>query len=882
MTMPAPWHTLTPAETARQLRVDMVAGLNRAEVQRRLSQHGPNRLAEPRRRGLLRMLLGQFQDTMILVLVGAAVVSGLLSEWQDTLTILVIVLLNAIMGVVQEHRAERALQTLKQLSVPAVRVRRDGHALSLAAEQLVPGDLVMLQAGDLVQADLRLLEVSGLEVNEAVLTGAAIPVTKQAEALQDPALAIGERRNMAYRGTQITYGRASGLVVATGMATEFGHIAALLQQGEHPPTPLQQRLGQFGRRLAGIILAICALLFLIGLLSGEPPVLMFLTAVSLAVAAIPEALPAVVTIGLALGARKLVQQHALIRQLPAVETLGSVTVICSGKTGTLTENRMHVEAFVADGRLHQLDPPATTPAARQLFEALALNNDAQFDMQGRLLGSPTETALLNAAIAMGGDPKAQRLAMPRVAELPFDAGRKLMTTLHADGGGIRAYTKGAPEQLLARCRHQLQDAGLRPLATGDILQLAEGLASDGYHVLAVAWRDWDALPAPLDSTVVEQDLCLLGLVALMDPPRPEAREAVATCRSAGIKPLMITGDHPVTARAIAHRLGIADQDQPLLTGTALDSLSDQALQEAVAQTRVYARVTPQHKTRIVTALQRNGEYVAMTGEGVNDAPALRRADIGVAMGRVGTDVARESAHMVLLDDNFATIVAAVHEGRRVFDNIRKFIRYILTGNVGEILTVFLAPLLGMPMPLLPIHLLWVNLVTDGLPGLALSAEAAEPGIMRQPPRPPAEPILSRGMNWQFVWLGLLIGALSLGTQAGALAAHNPHWQTMVFMVLTFSQLFNAVVMRSQGVPLWRLGLFGNRFMNVALALTVALQLMVIYLPVLQPVFRTQPLSVAELALCIAVSALVVPAVEFEKWLVRRGWLYRSPSTRQDA
>jgi Ca2+-transporting ATPase len=879
--MTAPWHTLNPSETAQHLQVDPTSGLDGQASRQRLKQHGPNRLIEGRRRGLLAMLAGQFRDVMILVLLAAAVVSGLLGEWHDTLAIAVIVLLNAGIGVIQEYRAERARAALKKLTVPQVSVLRDGHPLTLPAEQLVPGDRVMLQAGDLVPADLRLIEVSGLEVDEAALTGESTPVLKQAASLGDPGLPLADRRNMAYRGTLVVYGRASGLVTATGMATEIGRIADLLQAGEHPQTPLQQRLGQFGRRLAAIILMICAVVFAIGLLRGVEPVLMFLTAVSLAVAAIPEALPAVVTISLALGAHKLVRQHALIRQLPAVETLGSVTVICSDKTGTLTQNRMHVEAFVVNEQIHQLDTPAGEPAARQLFEGLALNNDAQFDRHGTLLGEPTEVALLDAVVKVGGDPKALRRQLPRVAELPFDAGRKMMTTLHAMDGGVRAYTKGAPEQLLTRCSHQLQQDRRQPLDSAMILQLAEGLAGDGYRVLAVACREWQTLPEPLHSDTVESGLTFIGLVALMDPPRPEAQQAVATCRAAGITPMMITGDHPVTARAIAHRLGIADQQEPLLTGAELSALSDQELRELAGRIRVYARVAPEHKIRIVEALQQRGEFVAMTGDGVNDAPALRRANIGVAMGKVGTDVAREASHMVLLDDNFATIVAAVREGRRIFDNIRKFIRYIMTGNAGEILTLFLAPLLGLPIPLLPIHILWVNLVTDGLPGLALSTEPAERGIMQRPPRRPTESILSGGMLWQIVWIGLLIGGLTLGTQAWALQQHNPHWQTMVFAVLTFAQLFNALVMRSEHQSLLQLGLFSNRAMSGALLITVALQLMVIYVPVLQAVFRTDALSPAELAFCIGVSALVLPAVELEKWLVRRGLLYRKAGTPRD-
>jgi Ca2+-transporting ATPase len=660
------------------------------------------------------------------------------------------------------------------------------------------------------------------------------------------------------------------------MQTEIGHIAAMLDGGSRLKTPLQQRLQRFGKRLTGLILLICAVLFVVGLLRGEPAVLMFMTAVSLAVAAIPEALPAVVTIALALGARRMVHQQVLIRRLPAVETLGSVTYICSDKTGTLTKNAMRVAAFQLGDAMYELEQPPQHQQSALFLEAMALNNDAFSQGHGEVQGEPTETALYEALQTLQLDPVTMRRQKPRLAEIPFDSTRRMMTTFHAHDGAVIAYTKGAPEHVIPACRQQLLNDSEIALDQADMLARAEQLAGEGYRVLAIACRQWPQLPDDLDSEQIEHELVLLGLVALMDPPREEVAEAIETCRSAGIVPVMITGDHPTTAMAIARRIGLIEsQEQRLLTGRDIEQLSDQALRDIVADTRVYARVAPEQKIRIVEALQQRGEYVAMTGDGVNDAPALRRANIGVAMGKVGTDVAREAADMVLLDDHFASIVNAVREGRRIFDNIRKFVRYTMSSNAGEIITLSLAPLFGMPLPLLPIHILWINLVTDGLPGLALSLEKQEPNIMQRPPRDPHESIMSGGMGWQIVWIGCLIGGLSLTAQAWALGDDSAHWQTMVFTVLTFSQLFNALAIRSERRSIFSQSLFDNSAMLGSVLLTFALQLVLIYTPLFQEVFRLQPLDLHELLVCIGLSALVLPAVELEKWLTRRGLLYRS-------
>ncbi|MGE4377865.1 MAG: cation-translocating P-type ATPase [Burkholderiaceae bacterium] len=873
---------------ARTLGVDLHTGLSPQEAARRAALCGPNSLAQARRRSALALLAEQFQDFMVLVLLAAAVVSGLVGEITDTLVILVIVVLNAIIGFVQAWRADQALAALRQLAAAQATVLRGGQVQTVPAHTLVPGDVVLLEAGNQIPADLRLLQIAQFQVDESALTGESVPVAKQSAPLPpQTGSALGDRSNMAYKGTTATLGRARGLVVATGMHTELGKIAQLLDT-EDRSTPLQRRLAAFGRRLALVILGICLVVFIAGVLRGEDPLRMALTAISLAVAAIPEALPAVVTVLLALGARRMVAFHALVRRLPAVETLGSVTVICSDKTGTLTQNRMHAELLLACGERWTPGEPAG-PVHAEALRAAALCNDAvrQKDAENGengdaksnedevWLGDPTETALVLAALSAGLDKAALDAALPRVQEQPFDSGRQRMTTFHrlpagAESAGYVAYTKGAPESVLPRCRSQWTPAGDAPLDTSAMLATASALAAQGLRVLALARREHARLPDTNDLEGVENALQFLGLVALIDPPRPEAAAAVRDCQSAGIVPVMITGDHPATARAIALRLGIvARADAPVLTGKELAELDADALRARVEQVRVYARVDPAQKIRIVEALQALGHFVAMTGDGVNDAPALKRADIGVAMGRGGTDVAREAASLVLLDDNFATIVAAVREGRRIYDNIRKFVRYAMTGNSGEIWTIFLAPFLLLPIPLQPIHILWVNLVTDGLPGLALASEPAEEGIMRRPPRPPRESLFAHGMWQHILAVGLLIGGLCLAVQAWALHTGHAHWQTMVFTVLTLTQMAHILAIRSETQALWRLGLRSNRPLLGAVLLTLALQLATIYVPVLNPIFKTQPLSADELALCFGAALLVYAVVEAEKAWRRR-------------
>jgi Ca2+-transporting ATPase len=880
------WHRLTAEQCAERLASDTRAGLSAESATTRQLQAGRNIIQERVRRGLARMFFAQFNDFMILVLIAAAGVSGIIGDVADTVSIVVIVALNAVIGFVQEFRAQRAIAALRKLAAVSAQVVRSGEIEKIPASELVPGDVVVLEAGNIVPADLRLIDAPHCRIDEAALTGESETCDKHTRRLETPGLPLGERLNMAFKGTVLSYGRARGLVVATGMNTELGRIAALLSDDPDARTPLQKRLARFGKRLALLILAICALVFAVGLLRGESLILMFLTAVSLAVAAIPEALPAVVTISLALGAHRMVRENALVRRLPAAETLGSVTWICADKTGTLTQNRMKVVQVYVDARSIPIAElasngvtPGDTPSDEvasdvepysSLFRALALSNDAQMKTSGDVVGDPTEVALFQAAADAGYEKAELERHAPRVTEVPFDSERKRMSTVHRSDGAFVAYTKGGPETVLPLCRNMLTSRGIVPIERGALLDQTESMAAGGLRILAVAYRDWPELPDSDEPDHVESDLTLLALVGLHDPPRVEAEDAIRICKSAGIIPVMITGDHPATARAIATRLGIIDAEGRVVTGEELRQMPDSGLENQIRDIRAYARVDPVQKLRIVSALQNQGECVAMTGDGVNDAPALNRADIGIAMGKEGTDVAREAASLVLLDDNFATIVTAVRAGRRIYDNIRKFIKYTLTSNSGEILTIVLAPFLGLPIPLLPIHILWINLVTDGLPGLALASEPAEKSIMNRPPRPPRENIFSHGMWQHILSFGLLMASVSLSIQAWAIHTGSAHWQTMVFTVLTLSQMGQALAIRSERESLFKIGLLSNRPLLGAVVLTFVLQMAVIYVPWLNPIFKTAPLPAAELLVCLAAASIVFIAVEAHKWFMRRG------------
>jgi len=879
-------------KTVEQVIADLgssALGLSSEEVQKRLLEYGPNELTEKAKKTPFIMFLDQFRDFMILILIAAAIISGFIGELSDTIAIIVIVVLNAVVGFIQEYRAEKAMAALKKMAAPSATVMRNSMPETIAASQLVPGDIVMLEAGKIVPADMRLIEAANFKVEEAALTGESVPVEKNIIALHDEHLPMGDRKNIAYKGTFVTSGRGAGIIVATGMDTELGRIASMLQEEEEVKTPLQKRLASFGQKLAIAVLAICAIVFGIGIMRGEDPMLMLLTAISLAVAAIPEALPAVITISLALGAKKLIRQNALIRKLPAVETLGSVTYICSDKTGTLTLNKMTVEEIYVNGEIVRSQPSVgasaelgirskdetadtshLTPHAL-LMTALALSNDAQMGADGTVIGDPTEIALYDIAKRQGYEKKELERQFARVAELPFDSDRKCMTTFHQwPDGKFISFTKGAIDVLIDKSANILKAEGLKPVDIQNMHGINERMAADGLRVLCIAMRAWDTLPADMTAGAVETNLTVLGLTGMMDPPREEAKEAVAMCKAAGIKPVMITGDHPITARVIAGRLGIIEDDsKAIITGRELEKLSLEEFEERVEHIRVYARVAPEQKLKIVKALQDKGQFVAMTGDGVNDAPALKRADIGVAMGITGTDVSKEAAHMILLDDNFATIVKAVREGRKIYDNIRKFIKYLLTTNSGEIWTLFLAPLVGLPIPLLPIHLLWINLVTDGLPALALSAEPAEGDVMSRKPRHPKESIFSHGLGAHAIWVGLLMAGVVLVAQAWAIRTEHAHWQTMVFTVLCLTQLGHVLAIRSEKESLFKIGLFTNKYLLGAVTLTFALQMATIYVPFLNPIFKTEPLTLSELMFTLVLSSIVFIAVEIEKFLKRR-------------
>lgn len=851
-------------------------GLTEAEAHARHEAIGPNDLPEGEVRSVAAMIIDQFKDFLILLLLGAAVVSGVLGEIADTIAILVIVALNAVIGVVQEYRAERAMEALRQMAAETATVRRDGRVFEVPASQLTLGDIVLLDAGRVVPADMRLIESAGLRAAEAMLTGESLPVEKTTDTIADPTAPLGDRTDMAFRSTQIVYGRGTGVVTGVGITTEIGKIAKLLSATGDVKTPLQKRLAQFGRQLGLAALGLCTIVFIIGMMNGEDLLVMFLTAVSLAVAAVPEALPAVATIALAFGARRLVKAHTLVRKLPAVETLGSVTYICTDKTGTLTLNQMTAERLAGgDGaeltlRLHEDSAGEESWFGR----ALALSNDVD-GADDALVGDPTEIAFYRVAAESGYERASLSKQFPRSAELPFDSDRKLMSTAHElPDGTYVLLTKGAAETMVERSVDALDAQGARvaidpSLATARI----DGWSSEGLRVLAFGMRRFENLPADGDMGALESDLTLLGYVGLLDPPREEAHEAVTTCKHAGIIPVMITGDHPATALAIAKRLGIAEHADQMITGTELDALTLEAFEGRVEGIRVYARVAPEQKLKIVQALQDRGEYVAMTGDGVNDAPALARADIGVAMGITGTDVAKEAADMVLLDDNFSSIVSSVREGRRIFDNIRKFIKYTMTSNSGEIWTILLAPLLGMPIPLLPIHILWINLVTDGLPGLAYASEPHEKNLMDRAPRAPKESIFADGLGVHLIWVGLLMGGVSLFMQAWAMpqapTGHDLYWRTMVFTVLCLSQMGHALAIRSDRQSLFQVGLFTNMPMLWAVLLTFLLQLATIYVPFMQVVFKTEALSLRDLLVALALSTVVFWAVEVEKWVKRR-------------
>jgi P-type Ca2+ transporter type 2C len=935
----AVWHNLEVDKSIELLSSNADTGLSPQEVQQRLQKYGPNELEETGGRSAWEILVDQFKNIMLLMLIAVAIVSGVLDllAWQagelkpgevpfkDTIAILAIVILNGILGYVQESRAEKALAALKKLASPNVRVIRDGKPMEVVAKDLVPGDVMLLEAGVHISADGRLLEASNLQVRESALTGEAEAVVKQAEITLPDETGLGDRINLVFQGTEVVQGRAKVLVTNTGMQTELGKIAAMLQAVENEPTPLQQRMTQLGNVLVTGSLVLVAIVVALGLWRGGNLQELLQVSLSMAVAVVPEGLPAVITVTLALGTQRMVRHNALIRKLPAVETLGSVTTICSDKTGTLTQNKMVVQSVytAADGKSFRVTgegyaptgefklqestvEPQDYPELQALLVACAVCNDSVLQQekgQWTILGDPTEGALVTLA-GKGGIEKDQwNSKLPRVGEFPFSSERKRMSVITkveqvetgvspitdvdptiahlVNSEGYLMFTKGSPELTLARCTHIFVGNGTVPLSQqqrDNILAENDRMASKGLRVLGFAYRPLLEVPPEGSEETYEQDLVWLGLVGMLDAPRPEVRAAVQECREAGIRPIMITGDHQLTARAIATDLGIANEGDRALTGQDLQRMSDQDLEQNVDLVSIYARVAPEHKLRIVQALQRRGRFVAMTGDGVNDAPALKQADIGIAMGITGTDVSKEASDMVLLDDNFATIVAATKEGRVVYTNIRRFIKYILGSNIGEVLTIAAAPILGLGgVPLTPLQILWMNLVTDGLPALALAVEPPEPDVMKRPPFSPRESIFARGLGSYMIRIGIIFAIISIilmqwayyHVQTVQVPGLDPQrWKTMVFTALCLAQMGHAIAIRSNSRLTIEMNPLSNPYVLGSVILTTILQLMLVYVPPLRAFFGTHVLSLSELGVCLGFSALMFLWIEGEKIFFR--------------
>ena len=884
-------------EVLQSLGTSSEEGLSAAEAERRLAEYGPNRLKEGQKKSLFQLFIAQLNDPLIFILLIAAAVSGLLGEVEDTIIIALVVVLNAVIGVSQEARAEKALEALKKLSTPKAYVVRGGETAELDSDLLVPGDVVLLDAGRYIPCDLRLIESAELRTDESALTGESLPVEKDAGlVLTDGSVPLGDRRNMAYASTLVTSGRGRGVVIATGMETEIGRIAGMLEErGER--TPLQKKLAETGRVLGIVALGICAAMFGLALFQGRGAFEMFMTAVSLAVAAIPEGMPAIVSIVLAIGVQRMARKNAIVRRLPSVETLGAVNVICSDKTGTLTQNRMTVMKYWVEGE--SLDAGALSPdesaAQRLLLEALVLCNDATSGEAGST-GDPTEVALIDAGIRYGLDAASLNAEHRRVNEAPFDSDRKLMSTINAYGGGFRVLTKGAADNLLPRCTHILRGTEATPLTDamrGEILGAANAMSDAALRVLGAAFRNADS--GSLKQEDMECGLTFIGLAAMMDPPRLEVRDSIETCRRAGIATVMITGDHPRTAFAIASELGIAERAEQTMTGAELSDCSDEDLARRIDSLRVFSRVSPEHKVRIVKALKARDNIVSMTGDGVNDAPSLKAADIGVAMGITGTDVAKGASDMILTDDNFATIVSAVEEGRNIFANIKRAVLFLLSCNIGEIVALFLSVLLGWPVPLQSIHLLWVNLITDTFPALALGVEPGDPDVMKDRPRSASESLFKGSLGF-LAFNGVLIGLLTLAAfVVGAMrytnihdlsilwhmmdleAPGNPlnaeglqHARTMAFVVLAVSQLFFALSLRSRDKGLLKLGITSNRSMILAILVGLAVQTGVIYVPFMARAFRVIPLNGFDWLLILALSTVPLLIGEAVKAMLHAG------------
>ena len=884
------WHTQTIDEALTQVN-SQPEGLSGADAVLRLSEYGANEIQAAKRISAWEILLEQFKNVLILILLGATAISLFLGHGVESIVIAIIVLFAVVLGFLQEYRAERAIEALRQMAAPTATVLREGQEIKIAARDLVPGDVIILHTGDRVPADARMLESVNMQVDEAALTGESVPVEKHTLPLLSEGLAVGDRKNMIYAGTAVTYGRGRGLVVATAMQTEFGKIAQLLQTVETGKTPLQQNLDKVGTMLARAALVVVAIIVALGLIRGQPFIEMLIFGIALAVAVVPEALPAVVTISLAIGVQKMVKRNALIRRLPAVETLGSTSVICSDKTGTLTKDEMTVRKIYVGGQTFSVSGAGYAPlgefshngggsilptdALKQMLTAATLasdtrlvNGDHESGGGWHIKGDPTEGSLVAAAAKAGLQKESLDSAYPRMQEIPFTSETKRMTTLHQTEGGLTAYSKGAPEVILSSCEWQMTDDGMMPLdvpGREKILAVAHEMAGDALRVLAIASKPGTALET------AETDMQFLGLAGMIDPPRLEAKTAIAVCEEAGIRPVMITGDHPMTARAVAHELGLLKTGR-VVTGTELEEMSDDQFAREVETIDVYARVSPAHKLRVVTALQTNGHVVAMTGDGVNDAPALKKADIGVAMGITGTDVTKEAAAMTLLDDNFASIVSAVEEGRGVFGNIKKYLMYLLSSNIGEIGLMAGATLLGLPLPLTAVQILYVNLATDGLPALALSIDPAEKDLMKRKPRNPRTGIFTRPVVTLMALGGIWSALINLGLFTWALNSGRSieEAMTMTFVSLVLIQFFKAYNFRSDRHSVLN-NPFANKWLNTAILWEVVLLIVIIYIPFLHDAFGTYYLPLVDWLIVLGLALTISPVLEIAKWIERRGW-----------
>ncbi|WP_195572952.1 calcium-translocating P-type ATPase, SERCA-type [Paenibacillus sp. 1001270B_150601_E10] len=895
------WHQLTSEELLKKLDVQKELGLTTDEASKRREQYGKNELSEGKKISPLALFLNQFKDFMVLVLAGATLVSGILGEYLDAITIIAIILLNGILGFVQEFRAERSLRALKELSAPMAKVVRSGRVEHISASELVPGDIVLLESGDRIPADLRWLETNSCYVEESALTGESVAVSKHAQMIAEDDIPLGDMRNFGFMGTMMSRGTGKGVIIRTGMDTEMGKIAHLIQSTEEMETPLQHRLEQLGKILIVVALGLTVMVVVAGILHGQPALGMFLAGVSLAVAAIPEGLPAIVTIALALGVQRMIKRKAIVRKLPSVETLGCASVICSDKTGTLTQNKMTVthlwlgeqglhvsgEGYEPEGEITDRGRAVDmkqNQSLRRLLQisalcnnALLLENDDETEADGKsskkkasdkrlswdIKGDSTEGALLVLSAKMGITPSSLSTLYKRESELPFDSDRKRMSVIVSHQGGRMIMTKGAPDVLLERCAYVLWEGHVVPL-TATLKQKVkaanEHMAKQALRVLGFAYKDLKEKDNLTDEQALETQLIFVGLTGMIDPPRREVRDAIHQCRRAGIKTVMITGDHQLTAEAIASQLGILPRDGMSVSGAKLSQLSDDELDKIVDQVYVYARVSPEHKLRIVKSLQRKGHVVAMTGDGVNDAPAIKAADIGIAMGITGTDVSKEASALILSDDNFATIVSAIEEGRGIYENIRKFIRYLLASNVGEILVMFFAMMLGLPLPLLPIQILWVNLVTDGLPAMALGVDQAEKDLMEHRPRSAKENIFARRLGWKIISRGILIGLCTLAAfwLTYSVNPDSPEQltqaQTVAFATLVMAQLIHVFDCRSSR-SIFHRNIFQNRYLVLAVLSSVILLLAVLYIEPLQPVFKTVPLGLRDWAITFVMAGI---------------------------